>query len=243
MHLIPLLLASLSLLPPLAHAQDSKTITPCGRRNTPRYCAGTNYTLSLTSTFLCGDSRLGPTRLPLFSDDLPIAPVLAAALFGYDRFGGLCPGEFVKRWFNETTGWWNYPPQNGFSLGGLGAGNGTGENANDGGQKKAIQGNVTLPVDALLDRFGSEYGTFVSPAGAPYAQRALPPSNLVGNEAGFPYNYHVYSVVKPLVVLAGPISPWFGQPGAGVQYMLYKDVMTLIAEGFLRREDASVLLP
>jgi hypothetical protein len=52
----------------------------------------------------------------------------------------------------------------------------------------------------------------------------------------------VYSVVKPLVVLAGPIAPWFGQPGAGVQYMLYKNVKTLIEEGFLRREDPSVLL-
>jgi hypothetical protein len=30
----------------------------------------------------------------------------------------------------------------------------------------------------LMDRFGSEYGSFVSPAGAPYMQRALPPSNL-----------------------------------------------------------------
>jgi hypothetical protein len=58
----------------------------------------------------------------------------------------------------------------------------------------------------------------------------------------YPYNYHVYSVVKPLVVLAGPIAPWFGQPGAGVQYMLYKNVKTLIEEGFLRREDPSVLL-
>ncbi|KAJ4300570.1 hypothetical protein N0V88_003249 [Collariella sp. IMI 366227] len=237
MHLLLTLL--LPLLPTLAHAQtqDSRTITSCGRRNTPRYCAGTNYTVSLSSTFLCGDSRLGPTRLPLFSDDLPIAPVLAAALFGYDRFGGLCPGEFVKRWFNTTSGWWDYPPQNGFTL----------VNAEGGEQvqvgKRPIQGNVTLATDTLIDRFGSEYGTFVSPAGATYAQRALPPSNLVGNEVGYPYNYHVYSVVKPLVVLTGPIAPWFGQQGAGVQYMLYKNVMTLISEGYLRREDASVLLP
>ena len=57
------------------------------------------------------------------------------------------------------------------------------------------------------------------------------------------YNYRVYSVVKPLVVLAGPIAPWFGQPGAGVQYMLYKNVATLVSEGFLRREDPSVLVP
>jgi hypothetical protein len=66
---------------------------------------------------------------------------------------------------------------------------------------------------------------------------------IIDDDGRFPYNYHVYSVVKPLVVLAGPIAPWFGQPGAGVQYMLYKNVMTLINEGYLRREDSSVLLP
>ncbi|KAK4106988.1 hypothetical protein N656DRAFT_720967 [Canariomyces notabilis] len=57
------------------------------------------------------------------------------------------------------------------------------------------------------------------------------------------YNYKVYSVVKPLVVLAGPIAPWFGQPGAGVQYMLPRNISALIAEGVLRREDPSVLVP
>jgi hypothetical protein len=63
------------------------------------------------------------------------------------------------------------------------------------------------------------------------------------NAGRFPFNYHVYSVVKPLVVLAGPIAPWCGQPGAGVQYMLYKNVKDLIEEGYLQREDSSVLLP
>lgn len=38
--------------------------------------------------------------------------------------------------------------------------------------------NLTLPVGTFLDRFGSEYGAYMSPAGVPYAQRALPPTNL-----------------------------------------------------------------
>jgi hypothetical protein len=50
------------------------------------------------------------------------------------------------------------------------------------GGGRPIQGNVTLPEETLVDRFGSEWGSFVSPAGAGYAQRALPPSNLVGSE-------------------------------------------------------------
>ena len=59
-----------------------------------------------------------------------------------------------------------------------------------------------------LDRFGSEYGSFLSPAGAPYSQRALPPSNLdtPTSDPSYPYNYHVYEVAKPFVVLSGPIA-------------------------------------
>lgn len=59
-----------------------------------------------------------------------------------------------------------------------------------------------------LDRFGSEYGSFLAPAGAPYSQRALPPSNLdtpAGNTS-YPYNYHVYEVVQAFTVLSGPIA-------------------------------------
>lgn len=179
MHLLPLLLLiPLTFAAPSLGARGDRT--PCGRRNTPRYCAGTNYTASLTSTYLCGDSRLGPTKLPRGSDDdASVTSILANVLFTYDRFGGLCPGEFIAAWFNETIGWWNYPPENGFELGENEDGSPV-QNGNGGG--KPIQGNVTLEVDTLLDRFGSEGGTFVSPAGAPYMQRALPPSNLVGTD-------------------------------------------------------------
>lgn len=41
-----------------------------------------------------------------------------------------------------------------------------------------IEGTVLLEKGRLLDRFGSEFGRFVSPEGAPYNQRALPPVNL-----------------------------------------------------------------
>lgn len=175
--LLPTLLTLLTSTPTLTDAAPSRRDTgpSCGRRNTPRYCAGTNYTTSLLQTYLCGDSRLGPTRLPHRSDDLAVAPVLATALFGYDRFGGLCPGDFIREWFDEGEGWWRYPPQSGFLL-----------VAPEGPEQHGptpIQGNVTLAEDTLLDRFGSEFGTFVSPAGAPYGQRALPPSNLVGADA------------------------------------------------------------
>ncbi|KZP11315.1 hypothetical protein FIBSPDRAFT_819638 [Athelia psychrophila] len=189
------------------HLLDSE-VNKCGSD----YCAGTNNTKG--NHYLCGDARLGPTKLPT---KLP----LSSEIYGYDRLGGLCPGEFLKKWYNATGGSYIYPEQNGFQL-------------NTG--NAPIDGNQTLAVGARIDRFGSEYGNFLSPAGAPYNQRALPPSNLDAPTTGpsYPYNYHVYEVIKEFDVLSGPIAPWFGQPGQGTQYEAYTNVMTLISQGYLK---------
>lgn len=122
----------------------------------PNYCAGTAYNASLAHTYVCGDSRLGPRRLPK-------GITLGDLVNTYDRFGGLCPGQFLAKWYDSSAGSWIYPPQAGFQL-------------NSGGVP--IEGTMTLPAGFMLDRFGSEYGTYTSPQGAPYMQRALPPSNL-----------------------------------------------------------------
>ncbi|KAF9999539.1 hypothetical protein BGZ79_006851 [Entomortierella chlamydospora] len=165
-----------------------------------------------TKTYLCGDPRLGPKNLPRLG-------ILEDITHPYVRLGGLTPAEFLAKW--TVNGSYTYPPQNGFQLDNSG---------------NPIQGNITLLPGALLDRFGSEYGSFMSPADAPYPQRALPPSNLDTPADGkYPYNYHVYKVVKDLVVLAGPIAPYFGQPGQGVQYFTYGNIMSLVAGGFLER--------
>ncbi len=50
-----------------------------------------------------------------------------------------------------------------------------------------------------------------------------------------------YRVSSPVTVLAGPIAPWFGQPGQGIQYMLYSSVLTFIDSGFLTRVNISSL--
>ena len=129
----------------------------------PSYCAGTAANWTLSTTYICGDSRLGPVVLPQFF--LPLDPILDI----YDRFGGLCPGQFLEKWYNRTAGergGWIYPPQNGFSV-------------DDDGE--IIAANMTLQTGTFLDRFGSEYGSFLAPAAAPYLQRSLPPSNLNGD--------------------------------------------------------------
>jgi hypothetical protein len=151
--LLSLLLVTSSQALPLTErsaASDANT------KQCPNYCAGTNTNQSLIHDYVCGDARLGPKRLPTH---LPLDSLLDI----YDRFGGLCPGQFLAKWFNSTSGYYNYPPVSGFQLNIASA---------------PVEGTITFPVGFLMDRFGSEYGSFVSPAGAPYMQRALPPSNL-----------------------------------------------------------------
>jgi hypothetical protein len=184
------------LFVPLATSLPHRPGAPNPPKCDPK-CAGTAYNASQVKTYICGDPRLGPVRLPT---RLPIFDLID----DYDRFDGLCPGAFLEKWFNTTANSYTYPPLNGFLLDTAG---------------KPILGNVTLKVGSLVDRFGSEFGSFVSPEGAEYEQRALPPWNLntPAGDTRYPANYHVYRVLKEFEALAGPIAPWFGQPGLGVQ--------------------------
>lgn len=72
--------------------------------------------------------------------------------------------------------------------------------------------------------------------GAPYHERALPPSNLFAPpESSVPHNYHVYEVVREFDALSGPIAAWFEQPGLGTQIVIESSVGSLLDDGFLRR--------
>lgn len=123
-------------------------------------------------------------------------------------------------------------------------------------------GTLTLAVGTTVDRFGSaiipspKFSRFtkskkefyVSAADAPYAQLALPPSNL-GHDRNksaafdYPYSYYVYEVAMPLDVVEGPIRPCFGQPDLGAQlYVGGKGtILALIDTGYLRRVKKSTL--
>ncbi|EFY85044.1 hypothetical protein MAC_08927 [Metarhizium acridum CQMa 102] len=186
-------------------------------------CAGTTNSGVDSAQYICHDSRLGPVVLPR---KLPLATFIS----DYDRFGGLTPGEFLKKWTNEN-GTYVFPPQNGFQLN------------TDG---NAINGTMILQAGTLIDRFGGEGGTFVSAADAPFSQRALPPSSLNTNASApnFPYNYHLYRVIQSFPVVGGPIAPWFGQPGLGAQFYTggIGNIAYLINQGYLQREDPNVLI-
>lgn len=99
---------------------------------------------------------------------------------------------------------------------------------------------VQLPAGTIIDRFGSEYGNYLSPDGTPFADRALRPESVGGD-------YTRYIVTgKPLPegwqIVQGPVEPWFGQTPSpdAVQYMIVgpdgvkPTVSELIKRGVLR---------
>ncbi|KAK5658336.1 hypothetical protein OQA88_2312 [Cercophora sp. LCS_1] len=179
--------------------------------------------MSLTRRYVCGDYRLGPVQLPQ-------NPPLENFFDLYTRFGGVCPGEFLTQFWNNNTNWWNYPNNLGYTM-----------NENF----EPIKGEIQLQFGTLVDRFGGEGGNFTAPAGTGYRQRSLPPTNLEEPDDEYPvypYEYHLYRVMKPLPVYVGPVAPWFNQPGQGVQYETFTTIGNLVGQGFLKRVNPKVLL-
>jgi hypothetical protein len=101
---------------------------------------------------------------------------------------------------------------------------------------------VAYPLDPgrVVDAFGAESGTVLSPDGTPFAQRGLPRSVRVTVDRKAPRNYHRYRVVKPFRVNASTVSP-----GGGVRLTvssrLFSDppalptVRWLLRNGYLGR--------
>lgn len=86
----------------------------------------------------------------------------------------------------------------------------------------------TLQPGERIVRYGYEGGTYVSPEGTPYTERALEPGYI--NKP-----YHVYEVVEPVDVKSGTVLPWFDEVGGGVQYQFDFPISDLINDGIIRR--------
>jgi uncharacterized protein YukE len=122
-----------------------------------------------------------------------------AVVRAWDPTGGMSWDDFASQF--GTTETRNYPLNDGFPPG-------------------YVPQPAHLPEGAIIDRFGSEYGRYLAPDGAPFADRALAPESVGGD-------YNRYMVTgKPLPsgwqIVEGPVEPFYGQtpsPGA-LQYML-----------------------
>jgi hypothetical protein len=159
----------------------------------PAMAAQTGPAYECSSAAYQDDWRLGPANLPVLG-------VIGAELRGYQRTGGEPATQFLGTYYDDG---WSYPPQDGYQL-------------DLGGQP--IKAVVTLHEHTGIDRYGSEFGGFLAPAGSAYRARSIPPSNLNGPDAFC--DYYAYLVLRPFQVEAGPVAAWFGQPGGGTQYEL-----------------------
>lgn len=180
------------------------------------------------TTSICGNIHLGPIVLPY---KLPLLSLVS----NYDRFGGYTPAQFLEEWRNYSITdkyEYSYPPENGFLL----------DNSDP---PEPIKGEVVLKKGQMLDRFGSEGGEYLGAADAPFDQRSLPPEALNTFDGEVPYNYHVYTVIKDLLVEAGPIAPWFGQPGLGTQFYVGGTgrIFQLVQGGYLKNEPLKDIIP
>ncbi|POE07121.1 hypothetical protein BV921_20840 [Pectobacterium odoriferum] len=91
---------------------------------------------------------------------------------------------------------------------------------------------VTLPIGETVDRYGYPGGSFVSPVGVPFTERALPSSY----ETTRPY--FQYEIIKPIPdVPKSKILPWFGQKGTGTQYELPKPVQWYLDNHYMKKAD------
>ncbi|MFC5805004.1 TNT domain-containing protein [Streptomyces formicae] len=205
---------------PTAQAAPAEPAAPMAVVAPPALCTGAFE----------GDKRLGPEHLPT-TWQRPVGPLLNR----YHRTGRLSSAAFLEKYWEGPAGigGWKYPPNDGFA---------------------EVNGVVDKAPELLaegerLDRFGSESGSYLAPAGDPYAKRALPPQNLNTRDGAFACDYHVYEVTRPFIAWEGSIAPWFEQPGGGRQIMLDQafldpgegrrlNVMWLLDHGYLARVSA-----
>ena len=108
----------------------------------------------------------------------------------------------------QPTGGDIYPPNNGFD---------------------GTPTTKTLQVGDVIDRYGgtSDMSRFVSPEGTPISARSLPQNTNLNA-------YDKFQVAKPFPVQSGTASPWFGQPGGGVQYKTLIPIKELVRTGYLK---------
>jgi hypothetical protein len=86
----------------------------------------------------------------------------------------------------------------------------------------------SLTSGQMIDRFGSEFGTFFSPRGESFRARAVP---YVCPQM----DYRVYRVVKPIAVKSCKAAPWFDEPGGAVQVQTADPANKLVAAGMIEQ--------
>ena len=93
------------------------------------------------------------------------------------------------------------------------------------GAVSGTEGKVTLEPGTTLDRYGSQYGRYLTDPGTSINQLALTPGNSC--------KLTTYVVNRPLTFRTGIVAPCAWGPGGGVQYFSWISVQRLVQFGFL----------
>lgn len=96
------------------------------------------------------------------------------------------------------------------------------------GGQGAVAGTTrmtTIKKGQTFDRFGSEYGKFITDFGTPASKLALPATN-----SGVKMTLQA---TKNFRVFTGIVADAFGGTGGGVQYVLRHSIKTLLKKGWL----------
>jgi hypothetical protein len=87
-----------------------------------------------------------------------------------------------------------------------------------------------LAPGVTVDTFGPTFTHVLYEAGVPFAARSLPVDYAASG-------YRRWRVLKETAVWSGPVAPWFGQPGGGIQHFALMPVADLVGTGFLEEID------
>jgi hypothetical protein len=155
--------------------------------------------------YVANDPRLGPVSLPHTG-------YFGFLLRGYVPLGGISPMRFIDQYWDTTATppSWRYPQDQGFA------------HAGGYSNSRPLRFRVTLGTGQRVDRFGSEFGSYLASGATPVGGRALPPDSL-NTRADDPThlcNYHLYQVARSFDVNGGPSASAFQQPGQTQQYVL-----------------------
>ena len=156
------------------------------------------------------DSPLGksPDELAQAANQAAQDPVTGPLLKDYQPPYLQDPDSYWREYWDPEDDRWRYPDA--------------------GGSVPGTQREVTLPVGYLIDRFGSDYGTYFARVDTPYTARSLPPT-----QTSAPY--HQYEVIKALPVTQSKTLPWFGEKGLGTQFETTHSVTWLVEHGYIKR--------
>jgi hypothetical protein len=161
------------------------------------------------AVFLAGLARPAPVMAQAAPIEAPAAPAQAqngqAATAAPAGFPANLRWDLVPKWIQwvEAKAQISWPP-------------------NDGCLSAPVA--RSLATGEMIDRFGSEGGSFFSPEGESYRSRAVP-------YVCAQMDYRVYRVLKPIAVKSCKAAPWFGEPGDAIQVQTTDPAYKLVADG------------